>query len=312
ADGLDTEIRPFGDEYLLIKWAQTFDESLEEGGALDAGLIRALWERRRQEGLSYRAEYGRVGPDYLPRLGFQSRRDFSLYGGGLGYAWFPGTSSPFRTIGFGVNTEHYYRNADQTPESRSTRPEFLLGFKNGAFFTLSSTTSFESIVDPFEIAELPIDPGEYWFTEGALSFRGSRGWPVRGSVTTTAGTFYDGTRVSGNITPSFNITSHLEVAPSYEINRFVFDDETTLTHLGRLRLDYALNTHLSLGVFGQYNSTVDQTSVNARFRYHFREGTDLWIVYNEGFNLERDLDDPRLPLSVGRSLLVKYTHTFGF
>ena len=313
AYGLDATVRPFGDEYLTVKWAQTFDEALEEGGALDAGLIRARWERRREEGFSYAGEYGRVGPDYLPKLGFQSRGDFSLYGGEIKYSWFFGAGSPFRTVSVGGGTTHYYRNDDQTPESRSINPDVLIGWRNGAILTLSESSSFESIRDSFQIAGLDIAPGEYWFHEGHVSYRWSRAWPVRGSLAASAGSFYDGTRWSGSITPSFNLSSHLEVEPSYQINRFGFDREVLTTHLARLRLDFALNTHLALSAFGQYNSVADQTSLNARFRYNFHEGTDLWIVYNEGFNLERDNGiDPRLPFSSGRTLLVKYTHTLGF
>ncbi len=52
-------------------------------------------------------------------------------------------------------------------------------------------------------------------------------------------------------------------------------------------------------------------SFNARFRYHFSEGNDLWLVYNEGFNTVRDVFmGPRLPLSQSRAFLVKYTYTF--
>ena len=313
AYGLDTEVRPFGDEYLTVKWAQTFDEAVEEGGALDAGLIRARWERRKEEGFSYSGEYGRVGPDYLPRLGFQSRSDFSFYGGEIGHSWFFDETSTLRTVSLGANTGHYYRNEDQTPESRAISPTFLLGLKNGGFFIISETSSFESVREPFEVAGLLIEPGEYWFHQGDFSFRLPRSLPIRGQISASVGSFYDGRRVSFGLTPSFNLSSHLQVRPSYEINRFEFDEEDLSTHLASLRLDFALNTHLSLSAFGQYNSAVDQTSVNSRLRYHFREGTDLWIVYNEGFNLERDAGtNPRLPFSSGRSLLVKYTHTFGF
>jgi hypothetical protein len=57
----------------------------------------------------------------------------------------------------------------------------------------------------------------------------------------------------------------------------------------------------------------DLAMFNARFRYHFREGTDLWIVYNDGFNAARDIaGQPRLPLSAGRTLLLKHTHTLIF
>jgi hypothetical protein len=70
---------------------------------------------------------------------------------------------------------------------------------------------------------------------------------------------------------------------------------------------------VSFSGFAQYNSAADLTSINARFRYHFREGTDLWIVYNEGLYTDRSNGlDPRLPLSAGRQLLIKYNHALVF
>jgi hypothetical protein len=47
-----------------------------------------------------------------------------------------------------------------------------------------------------------------------------------------------------------------------------------------------------------------------RFRYNFGEGNDLWIVYNEGFNLDRERTVPVLPWTDARSVLIKYTCTF--
>ena len=79
--------------------------------------------------------------------------------------------------------------------------------------------------------------------------------------------------------------------------------------MASMKVQVALNTRLSLSSLAQYNSTAELTSFNVRFRYHFREGTDLWIVYNEGLNTERNNGlDPRLPLSAGRSAMLKYSH----
>ncbi len=316
AYGLDSEIRLFGDEYVTVKWAQTFDEVVNEGSPLDAGLIRARWEHRKQEGFAYSADYGRVGPDYLPGLGFQSRKDFSFYGGQAGYTWFGKEGSKLRAITLGTETEHYYRNEDGAPESRKITPSFMLGLNSGGFFIFSLNSSFESIRNPFRVAGITIDPGEYWFQQSELMFRFPLGLPWRGSFNASAGSFYDGRRVSVGVSPSFNITSHLEVETSYEINRFEFENQDLSTQLASLRLNFALNTHLSLRAFGQYNSVVDQSTVNARIRYHFSEGTDLWIVYNAGFNLERDnFGGPgpnRLPLYSGRTLMVKYSHRLTF
>jgi hypothetical protein len=81
----------------------------------------------------------------------------------------------------------------------------------------------------------------------------------------------------------------------------------------RLMVQVALNTRVSFNTFAQYSNVADLATFNARFRYHFREGTDLWIVYNDGFNAARDIaGQPRLPLSAGRTLLLKYTHTLIF
>ncbi len=313
AYGLDTELRVFGDEYLTVKWGQSFDEAVEEGGALDAGMIMAQFERRKQEGFRFLAQYRRVGVDFLPRLGFQLRQDFSYYGGLFGYTWFPGASSSLRTVALNTLTSNYYRNEDNTSESRLINPSMMFQFKSGSSLTVGGRSSFESIREPFTIVGLPIEPGEYWFHQAELSWRFARGGLIRGALGGSAGSFYDGRRVSARINPQFNLSKHLEVRPGYEVNRFEFPGEDLTTHLGSLDLKFALNTHLSLSTLAQYNSTIDQTSVNARFRYHFREGTDLWIVYNEGFNLDRDDGfDPRLPLSAGRAIMVKYSHTFGF
>jgi hypothetical protein len=51
-------------------------------------------------------------------------------------------------------------------------------------------------------------------------------------------------------------------------------------------------------------------SANVRFRYNFREGNDLWIVYNEGMNTDRHRLTPTLPFTDSRTILVKYTYTF--
>jgi hypothetical protein len=56
----------------------------------------------------------------------------------------------------------------------------------------------------------------------------------------------------------------------------------------------------------------ERLGVNLRLRYNFREGSDLWLVYDEGFNTDREAESPggpRLPVSNGRVLRLKLTHT---
>jgi hypothetical protein len=69
-------------------------------------------------------------------------------------------------------------------------------------------------------------------------------------------------------------------------------------------------TTTSISTFIQYNSAEKAVITNFRFRYNPREGNDFYIVFNEGRNTYRNIENPRLPLFNNRSVLLKYTYTF--
>lgn len=314
AYGLDGTLRLFGDEYLMLRWAQTFDNTFDDGDFFDRQLMQVRWERRSDVGLSYIADFRRAGGGYLPGLGFQSRSDFLFYSGQVQYKRFLGTSSPLRSVALLAYSGNYIRNDDDSPWSRAIEPELRLAFKSDVEVGFALRGSFESVREPFPIGDLFVEPGEYWFWEPEISLKLPRGALFRGDFLASAGSFYGGTRVALALDPTWTVSRYLELGPGYELNKLDFDDrdEATTTHLARMRVQLALNTRLSLATFLQYNSTIDLTSINARFRYHFSEGTDLWIVYDEGINMIRDIaDTPRLPGSAFRTLQLKYSRTVG-
>jgi hypothetical protein len=98
--------------------------------------------------------------------------------------------------------------------------------------------------------------------------------------------------------------------------RFPVRNESANIQLVRLRVRTALDAKASGNAFVRYNSTTDRLDFNVRLRYAVTEGTDLWLVYNEGLDTDRDRDilqqERFVPLSMSRALIVKYTHTFGF
>ncbi|MCY3677357.1 MAG: carbohydrate binding family 9 domain-containing protein [Gemmatimonadetes bacterium] len=313
AYGLDAVIRWLGYEYLIVQWAHTFDEAADQAGGLESGLGRVRLERRRDEGFSYYAEGIRAGEDYLPGLGFQLRRDFTYGGAQLRYRQLRDDSSPLLARALQISTAQYFRNADQSAESREIKPEIEFDFRDGSNLTVGTLSSFESVRDAFPISDVVIPAGEYWFHELTSTLRFPRSDLLRGDFEASAGSFYDGTRVRLSLKPVWVVSKYLELEAGYEVNRLDFADRgvATTAQLGSLRVKTALNPKVSMSTFGQYNGATDQTSLNIRFRYHFREGTDLWIVYNEGFNNVRDDGlGPRRPLSSGRALLVKYSHAF--
>jgi len=315
--GLDTSIRVFGDEYATVKWSGTFNDRPDGAPSqtlLDASRFVARWERRNQTGLSYSADYVRSGRDYVPRMGFVLRNDFSQYGGNLQYRWFASPSSILRTVTLGNRAAAFQRGSRGGTESAFIRPSLAFETKSGRRLNLNVQSSYESVLETFLLSGItPVLPGNYWFHEGQAVFTLSRSSLLRGGASVRGGSFYDGWRAGFGGGPTLSLSRHLEVGVGYEFNAIRFPDrnEELNAHLFSFKTQAALDIHLSGAVLVQYNSTIDQVNTNVRIRYHFREGNDLWLVFNDAVNTERNiLGRPPLPFSQGRNVALKYTHTF--
>jgi hypothetical protein len=246
-------------------------------------------------------------------MGFEARSDFKRGQSDWNYQWFLGLDSPWRRIWLGVETNAWIRNLDDEVDTGQLRPFLTLETNNGTTFSIHTNTVFENVPTEFALSDdVEILAGDYWTTEGALRFGAPRGWSVRPNLTATVGDFFGGRRTALDSSFDWPLNRYLSFRGGWGWNRIRFDDRGQAfdSNLLRLTVAAALDTHLSMNVFAQYNSLTDQITTNARLRYNFREGQDLWMVWNEGLNLERDvLGVPRLPLSNARTLSMKYTHT---
>lgn len=317
--GVDGQWRAWGNEYLTLKLLQTVQggSALASQGiasGLDAGRLVFDWTRRQQAGLSYQNVFVWSGPGYDPGVGFEARQDFTRAQSDWNYQWFPGEGATFRRIWLGARSSMWMRNADDEVETGVVEPFLHLETTVGTTFIARLRGQYEDVLAGFDLSDAASVPvGSYWAREAEAEFRAPRGWAVRPNVTVTAGEFFDGRRVRVNTSFDWPLSAHLGLRGGWEWNRVRFDERGQAFDATLLRLTsrFALDTHLSVEVFGQYNSLADQLTTNSRLRYNFREGQDLWLVWNEGLNLERDpLGVPRLPLSDTRTLTLKYTHTF--
>lgn len=315
--GLDGNINVFGDDYMVVKWAQSFDKTVidsSRSNQFNAGRAFFSWERRRQIGFTYSAGISWAGRDYIPGVGFENREDFTQPGHSLNYQWFAKPGSWIRKHWVGNFSSTFIRNADNSTESSFIRTFYQIEGKTAEKFTLGLNNFYEDVREAFSIEDkVDIPVGQYWFYEIDINIQPPDGWLFRPQVEVEVGPFFDGAKYAFEADATWNISRFFELRGEYEVNflRFSERDQNADLHLARIRIQAALNTHASLRAFFQYNSGGELASMNLRFRYNFREGNDLWIVYNEGFNTNLDqLTGPRLPRSDGRSLTLKYTYTF--
>jgi hypothetical protein len=312
--GIDASVRVFGNDYLTLRGAATFDDSVSHSTVPERSQVYAEWERRSSRGLSYHAQFHRAGADYLPGLGFLPRPDFtrlSLYSGYLVL----NDRSALRMHGPGAITNFYFRNADHELETHYLAFWWNYGFRSGAEGWLEVIHHFEDVASTFELGEgVTVEPGAYRFAELWFNYQPPPGPKLRTLVDARLGGFYDGSRAQLTVEPTWNLSRYLEIGGSYEFNRIRFSERHAAldAHVARLRLGVAANAKLSAVALVQLNSVDDRLGVNLRLRYNFREGSDLWLVYDERLNTEREAPDgmPQLPLSEARALRVKLTHTF--
>ena len=321
AAGIDAIFRPFGDDYITFRLAETFDRDLIDNASFDvwgANLLRLQWERRSERGFSYRGTVKRYGPDFKPEVGFLTRLDIVATAGTFGYGWFGDENAWYRRIGLSNDNAIIFRNGDGSVETGRTGLVASIETKRGTRISIGPEYSYEDIDEPLTFPDdtiVPVGSYGFWGLEGF--FFQSNANRLRFASQFSVGQFYDGSRFSMGIGPEWRPSQYIILEPEYEYNRVRFPDrdEEFTAHILRMRAQLALNTKLSLASLVQYSSTSDFITTNFRFRYNFKEGNDLWLVFNEGTNtvLDREIDQnrPLLPRRSGRILLLKYTYTFG-
>ena len=318
AYGLDGIFRVFEKEYLTLKWGQTFEDQAAQKQAsnfLDTAMFLAELTRRTDVGFDYELVAARRGKDFSPGLGYTKRKNFTQLQWGARYDWLLKKGTPIRQVsplqfkGFVV-----LRNEDSSVESAQLDYDIDLEWKSGAAATLDFQMDYEDLTEDEDFPKDTVVPaGSYTTFEAKGGFDMPNRRLFRTDFDWAFGGFYDGWRLECGVKPTWNVSRHLEMISEYEVNvvRFPERNQGFNAHVVRLRTRAALNTHISLNAFVQYNTANDRFSTNIRFRYNFREGNDLWLVYNENLNTDREDKVPRKLVTRGRTVLLKYTNTFG-
>jgi hypothetical protein len=314
AYGLDGIIRLFGDDYLTINWAQTFeDDSANKALSLDPAKFRLNWERRTLKGIGYNLSLSHAGRNYNPGVGFEMREDYTRFGNRVFYGWIPSEGSLLRLHQVFLDGFVLFRNEDNTIESAEFGPGWTFELKSGYGGTIQPKLYVENLSEVFELTDdIEVPVGDYTFCGVKGQFNTPWGRPVSLFTFFEAGSFYDGRRVTAAVQPLWSLSSTWELSCLYQFNHVKFPDRSQkfLAHLVRLRLLATFTTKMSASAFIQYNGASDIIVANLRIRYNPREGNDLYLVYNHGVNTDRYREMPSRPSTDNRAIMIKYSYTF--
>jgi len=316
AYGLDGIFRLFGDDYLNVKAAQSYDKEIDNTlASIDPSFFMVNWERRSEEGFAYNLNYSYSGQKFNPGIGFVQRPGMQGLQGGLMYGWIPGEESKVFNYNVNIRGERYTRLEDGQQESLRIGPGFELNTKREIGGELSVEYQEEGVLNDFPLTDsIWIKAGNYSFVGVRSDIRTPESKKVSARLELNGGGFFDGRNYGIEVESMLNFSSSLQLSAAYEFNAIRFPDRETNNalniHSTNVKALFMLNTKISASVLVQYVNIEDEFITNFRFRYNPREGNDFYIVYNGFRGLNDNNEIPAPPSYYNRTIMLKYTHTF--
>jgi hypothetical protein len=257
----------------------------------------------------FEAEHLVVERNFNPEVGFLRREDFRRNFGMFRFSPRPSGPSPVRKYQFETSFDHVTDTSGRL-ETQLASAQAGMDLQNGDEWRVEARNNYEYLDEPFEIVEglfLPV--GVYRFNDAEASYTIGPQRKVNGTVVAGGGQFFDGTRTEVAYRGRVEVTSRLAVEPGLSFNWVDLTEGSFLAKLLTARVTYNLSPRKAVMALVQYNSEGHVVGANVRFRWEYRPGSDLFVVYNEG--RDTSLGVNRSELS-SRSFAVKFTRLFRF
>jgi len=252
-------------------------------------------------------EHLSVGDAFNPEIGFLRRESFRRSYAQGRFSPRPRSSRMVRKVSAEGSID-YITDLHGRLESREAQASTRIEFTGGGFWSTDYTRNYELLKEPFEISKgVVIVPGGYDFQDlRSEYYLGPQ--RVSGRVFASRGTFYDGTRGEVGFNGRVDMTSQFSLEPRITFDWIDLSAGRFTTRLVGSRLNFTMSTRRAFSVLMQYNSTNATLASNARFRWEYKPGSDLFVVYSDG----RDTAGTGFPGLQNRSFVVKMTRLFRF
>lgn len=313
---MDMIYNPFKNDFLTANYTQTFDNDHPvQGDFHNYGKLYLNWQNRSNVGFSYQFLLSRAGKYYNPEMGFELLENYTRGFGSLSYGWVYNQKekkmlSQQLTFFAWLNK----RNDDLKTNISSNVLFYELAMKSGYRASLGIINNSEYLDEPFDISDDVIFPiGSYNYATLEATFRTPSNKLFSLQTAIQSGTYYDGKMITlGPAELTYRPSSSVKLAINYLYSQVDIPERKQYfkAHLARLKAELTFTTKLSLLMFFQYSSSDNFGVNNVRFRYNPREGNDLYLVYNGGYNTHLTRELPNLPKVDTNSFILKYTYTF--
>lgn len=288
----------------------------------DAYLAATQTEGRQGDNVSYRGLFDYVGdkygvqaerlvvePNFLPEVGFVRRTDMRRNFGLFRYSPRPRSVPNLRKLTTQASLNYLTNNLNRL-DTREASGRFEAEFTNSDLASVAYTDSFERLVRPFAIATgvtLPV--GGYDFHTTRIGYIAGQQRRYSGEIVYEFGSFYSGDRKSIAVnTARLQVTPQVSLEPSFSINWVDLVQGSFTAKVARTRATYTITPRMFVSGIVQYNSAGTSFGSNVRFRWEYRPGSELFVVYTDDFNTEELR--PNVTSLRNRAWVIKFNRLF--
>lgn len=271
------------------------------------------------EGHNGNFDFGVVEKNFNPAMGFNDDREYGRITIGNSYRKKVKKDIKFNYWNIGNAVQYKWRINNGETETFTSSVNPVIEFKNGSLidayvirFTRDKLFNNWQLNDDIIIPAKSYDMFDY-----SVYYQSNQSKQFLYEVFLRYGDFYGGKIAASEIVLSNILNKYIRFEIIYEHNQIRFNDDFSATgkpiyksNLINLNAIFALSKSFSIKLLTQYDDLSEQIGGNLRLRYNPKEGTDLYIVFNQLQNTNRLRKTPELPIVDNQAVVVKFVRTF--
>lgn len=303
AVGADASIRVSPNTSVLGYYARTD----VDGAGSQATSYRARFDYAGDRyGLA--GEHLMVGPLFAPAIGYTRRDDFRRDLATVRFSPRLKGNGSIRKLTWQSTLDYVTDSSVTNVENRSIDGSFGIEFHSGDQATMQYVHEYERLPQSFRIAPgVTVPAGGYENRNLSVSYSLANQRLVAGRVTVSSGAFYDGTRHEASYAGRIAPAPQFAIEPSMSLAWVDLPYGSFSARILTSRFTYTPTARLIVSSLVQFNADAHTMASSVRFRWEYRPGSDLFVVYSDG----RDTSRPGTDI-LNRSVAVKATRLVRF
>ena len=243
--------------------------------------------------ISSYASVSSIQQNFNPALGFLYRTNYTAINGSLDFQprWF--TKYGILKLAFSPFTFSYFVTQNTGKLESWNNETIPLGiiFKDGSWFEFNLNQSYDRVDDVFSLNNAAVIPaGIYKMHNTQFTFSSNTSKRIWGVVSYKWGVYYGGAIQTFTAEGGVNFSRHFNMNAEYSYNYIQIPSAKIPVNELDPYINYAFSTRLDISLFTQWNTLDDILQYNFRLHWIPSIGTDLYAVYDMGYNDLNNLD----------------------